>query len=191
MGRVERVGLSGDRNQRASQLVAGMWAVAEEAQDSEPLLRLAAVLGAVPAQGDKVGQLRAVWSWIKRTIRFKRDPWPGREMIRDPETLLGDIERSATGRTSCDCDEVAALGAALVAALGAEPVIITSRRGPGAPWHHVFFGAMLIGPGAVWKLFPMDPQERTPFGTFAPIRRQVAVWRMGATAPESVKTVGA
>jgi hypothetical protein len=177
-------GLADDFDMRAAQLVAAMWGMVDAAAGSERVQALAAAVASLAPQRDFEGQLRYLDAWIRRAVRFKRDTWrrQSSETIRDPETLIREAETNPSGATAADCDDVAALGASVVQAMGHEPVIITVRAAAGRPWHHVYFGA-LVRSGGVRVLVPMDPQQRTPVGKWAPGTRDVAVWRMGGGAP--------
>lgn len=108
-----------------------------------------------------------VYNFLAARFEFKRDPFKT-DQVTAPDTLLTRI--AATGRTSGDCDDVATLGAALVCALGYEPVFIVVGK-PGnldratgkVKLTHVFYGARVRG-----QVIPFDPQERIPPGQWHP-----------------------
>lgn len=111
-------------------------------------------------------QLVGVYDFLRRHIVFKTDPW-GTDQVTAPDTMLTRI--AAAGRTSGDCDDVATLGAALVRALGHQPVFLVMGRpelrdaAGRVKLVHVFYGARVNG-----AIIPFDPQERIPPGQYPP-----------------------
>lgn len=169
---------AGDRG--TMQTLAVMWATIDDARLSPLVSKLAASLRADGARG--------VYDWIVRRVAFKRDPW-NIELVRHPEQLIDALaEQDAGGATvAVDCDDVAVLGASLLAVMGYQPVLIVAGRRPDGPFEHVFFGFLEARPepytgprpdrpAAPFYVVPMDPQERVPIGKFPPGVGRLAVF---------------
>jgi predicted transglutaminase-like cysteine proteinase len=94
---------------------------------------------------DTDGEIVAVHRWVKRTLRYVRDP-VGYELLTYPETLAFDVHDG-------DCDDHAVLEAALLGALGIASRFVTvgmSRQG----MSHVYLEAYRHRVG---KWLPLDP----------------------------------
>lgn len=124
---------------------------------------------------ERFGQ--SLWAFLRRFVRFKRDP-RGVEFVRHPGNMLDAIE--SDGIAKGDCDDLATLGAAIVAAAGLRPVLVTvGRRNPGR-WEHIFFGIRIAEDEALTRdnVYPLDPQERNPAGTWPSITPRVQLWSL-------------
>jgi len=102
---------------------------------------------------DELHEVRAVFEWVRDSIRYVRDPH-GLESLAAPHVTL----RRMTG----DCDDQVALLGALLESVG-YPVrlIIAAYQEPGS-WEHVYAQAYANG---AW--IDLDPTERQPMG-YAP-----------------------
>lgn len=126
----------------------------------------------------------SVWAWLRDHVRFERDP-KGIEYIRSPRDLLDAID--TTGTAVGDCDDLATLGASIIAAAGLLPVLITVGRRASGRFEHVFFGLRHVQPDArldVTDIIPLDPQEGTPPGEWPKIARRVRLWSLNPTPPQ-------
>lgn len=162
-----RFPLDPDPDRAVAQTIGAMWALVDASDETQRVHRVATIIAASCPQKDFAAQLRAVFWWLKERVRFKRDTF-GLEHVRDPDQLLFEIERH--GITAADCDDMSTLGAAIVRALGFQPLLITTARRPG-PFEHVFFGAVLNG----WDI-PLDPQERPLPGIWPNPVDRLTVW---------------
>jgi hypothetical protein len=82
---------------------------------------------------DYEGEARAIHDWVKKHIRFTRDPL-GVELVKTPRRLLMDYaaERKAgrPGLILCDCDESSLLLAALLRSIGHNAMIVLVDASP-------------------------------------------------------------
>lgn len=160
----------GANDEGTADTIGAMSALALEAAQHDPVT-IEVAAGILEDTGaDPIGLARAVYDFLRESVRFRPDP-PGRELLRTPEQLLLEIARA--GRTRADCDENATLGAALLLALGIPAALITTGRSASGPFSHVFFGAQLGG--REW--FPIDPQERR-YGVWNPRALRRMVWEV-------------
>lgn len=140
-----------------AQTVAALWAVVKESAHTPAVRTLAREIGS-PTQ---------LYHWIKAHSVFAPDP-RGREVIRVPEMLIRQVRRGGiTGKYRGDCDDTAALGCAILAAMGKTPVLSTvgaTPREAGGRFQHIFFG--YAAPEIVSGVVLMDPQEGFPPNTF-------------------------
>jgi hypothetical protein len=133
-----------------------------------------------------------LYHYLRAHVSFVPDP-VGVELIRTPQAMLRTIQQR--GFVAGDCDDLATFGAALLRAMGREPVlVVTGRPRTGLPraFRHILFGyiATMGEEGAAARgrtLYPvqrelpargpfaflMDPQENRPIGHSVPepIRR--------------------
>jgi len=77
----------------------------------------------------------ALRSWLDNAFRFKPDP-PGVELVRHPREMLQELARR--GYAEGDCDDAAALAAAVALACGLRVrwKVLAFQRG--APYAHVY-----------------------------------------------------
>lgn len=135
---------------------------------------------------------RALDEWCREHVVFQRDP-ERVELIRHPLELLDAIEQ--TGSAHVDCDDLAVLGCAIIAAGGHAPVLVTVGRKKPGRFEHVFFGLRRGGvrnpypfsPANVYALvpaniYPLDPQEGTAPGQWPDVQR-VRLWGLRVTDP--------
>lgn len=139
---------------------------AREGAAHASVIQLAAALRADAALHGRVGPrvLETVYDWLRRVVAFAEDP-AGVELIRAPWILVREI--AAAGRTWCDCDENATLGAALTLALGLPAAFVLVGPAADGPFRHVFWAAQ-TGGGAGGEIVYIDAQEGRPPSRFAP-----------------------
>ena len=102
-----------------------------------------------------------VYRYLQRNFKFRRDP-KGIEQLGFPDEMLRLIETA--GPIERDCDNVAVLGASLLAAMDLVPAFVVAATTDAGPWEHVFYGWWIGGD----QLIPFDPQEGTPPGEWPP-----------------------
>lgn len=82
---------------------------------------------------DTLGQYHALRDWLEGHVSFMPDPLVNGDVLRAPDYVLGQIER--TGAARIDCDDCAMLSAALGKAIG----LPARFRVLGFPrWAHVY-----------------------------------------------------
>jgi hypothetical protein len=113
---------------------------------------------------DEAHEVRAIFEWVRDSIRYVRDP-AGLESLSAPHMTL----RRMVG----DCDDQVALLGALLESIG-YPVrlIIAAYQAPHA-WEHVYAQAFVNG-----EWIDLDPTERQPMGWAPP--DPLSVWIEGA-----------
>lgn len=101
---------------------------------------------------DKVCEARAVYGFIKNSVRYTGDIGP----IKHPDGSVEGIDLYQSARRTLemgggDCDDQAILGATLLALNGHQPVlrVVKTRRAP--DWEHIFVGSLIDG-----KFVPID-----------------------------------
>jgi hypothetical protein len=84
-------------------------------------------------------------------------------------------EIDLAGVTSCDCDDITCLGAALHRAMGFRTCLIAvSDRTKGPELRHILWGVKKRGGGqGLAGILPFDPQERLPTGNWRAMRGRV------------------
>lgn len=92
-------------------------ALVEEAKRDPWFREQAAAIVRHVAERDQVGEVEAVWSFVRDRVRYLRDPWSpdGLEVFTTPHRLLQDIER---GTAAEDCDGHVILASALIETIG-------------------------------------------------------------------------
>ena len=163
--------------------VAAIWGIVKDAA-TDPGIKLVA---------RRLGHPEELYHYLRAHVRFVPDP-PAVELTRTPQAMLRTIQKR--GFVAGDCDDLATFGAALLRAMGREPVlVVTGRPRAGSPraFRHILFGFVAMpgeqgasargrtlypintGPRGVAGLVAllMDPQERRPIGHNVPepIRR--------------------
>jgi len=134
---------------------ATLWAmkafVDDAVERSPALAKLAGMIG--QHCKSKMGRAHAVYEFMKRNVKFVRDP-AGLEHVRHPDQLLEEISRR--GQTTGDCDDVATLGAALLKKLGLQACFIVAGRRRGGRFEHVLYGVR----DRSGRFYPIDSQHR-------------------------------
>lgn len=86
---------------------------------------------------DPAAQIAALRHWLDGRVRFLADPLIDGDVIRSPELLLAQLER--TGEIRGDCDDLATFVATLGHAIGIPARFVTlGFEGPTGPFAHVF-----------------------------------------------------
>lgn len=170
-GRVLRIPI-GVGDESVARTIAAMKAIIDDAAWKPPVQQVAATLVANATNRAPLAQLAGLDAWIRDVVNFKRDTL-GEEVLRHPTQLIHEI--TVNGRTACDCDDVAMLGASVIRAMGYRPFLRVVGRDAAGPFTHVHFGALVPLNGSP-RLVPMDPQERIPMGTATPGARERAWW---------------
>lgn len=113
-------------------------------------------------------------------VKYRADP-KGRELLRHPDQLIDELQR--TGRTAGDCDELAALIAAALSRASLDAAIVTVARSTTGPFAHVlagYFPARRQADDATrrsWReVIPIDPQEARAAGEWPAGIARVKVW---------------
>lgn len=106
------------------------------------------IIASVPPR-DTLAQVRAIYDFTNRYFRYVNDP-VGVELLRDPDTQIGEIQRN--GFIQGDCDEAATLTAALGEANGIPARFrALAFYAKNAPYTHVVTDLLV---GRTW--YPMD-----------------------------------
>jgi Transglutaminase-like superfamily len=138
-----------------------MAALAREAQQTYEIRNLATrIVHDVPSH-QRVGELRAIYQWVRDTIRYRFDPL-GLEWVQAPS-------RTVTERAG-DCDDLATLIAALVGALGHRWRFRTVGDSPTAQRHvqvQAWTGKQWLDLDPVLEPTQPTTAPRTDPGTFA------------------------
>ena len=126
------------------------------------IIRDASRSSAVRAMWAALRTPAAVFDWLRRSQEFVSDPLEV-ELLQHPDRLL--LEARRRGKFSGDCDDVAMLGSAMLAAGGYSPVIVTVgrvRSRAGGRFEHVFYGHKIdpLKIAAASNVVPFDPQEQ-------------------------------
>lgn len=118
------------------------------------IIQAATALIYTTPERDEAHEVRAVFEWVRDSIRYVRDPH-GLESLSAAHVTLR--------RMSGDCDDQVALLGALLESIG-YPVrlVIAAYQAPNA-WEHVYAQAFVNG---AW--IDLDPTERQPMGWAPP-----------------------
>lgn len=84
---------------------------------------------------DYLSEIRALRDFVARNVRYVNDPLTT-EWVKDPQRLAEEI--LATGKAHADCDEIAALLAAMARQVGREAEFVTVGFGRPGRFTHVF-----------------------------------------------------
>lgn len=165
--------------------VAAMQAVVDHAV-SVSALSLRSIVdtlrGDVGAEAMKFGD--RLFDWMRQHVQFQRDP-SGIELLRHPADLLAAIE--ASGSVSCDCDDLACLGCAILHVAGLRPVLVTVGRVDGGRFEHVFCAVRLGSRLSRDACYALDPQESDAPGRW-PMHRRAKLWGLRVTEVVDVST---
>lgn len=121
---------------------------------------------------------RELYRWLQAAIEFERDP-ADTELVRHPADMLAAWKRE--GVAYGDCDDMATLAAAIIAAAGFRPVVVTVGRNKPGRFEHIFAGVRI---GALTRdgIFPIDAQENTGAGKWPAVPR-VKLWSLNPSFP--------
>jgi transglutaminase-like putative cysteine protease len=84
---------------------------------------------------DKLSQIAAIYDWFDRRYTFLPDP-DDVELVRDPEAVLDDLER--TGRFVGDCDDATVFLTAALRTIGVPVRIVRVAFKENGSYTHVF-----------------------------------------------------
>lgn len=126
---------------------------------------------------DHRGEIKAVWSWMRKNFRYVRDPLGQEVIIPAPK----QVEHYREGKLRGDCDEFTVFAGAILQAIG-HPVRIVLWRKPSGSWQHIFIIAYA---GNKKKWFAVDATEKTkPFGWISPTGVFKVIKLPGDSAPD-------
>jgi len=110
-------------------------------------------------EGDVAGELGAISRWVRRMVRYRRDP-VGVELYTSPD-LLGRLAQN--GEAAGDCDDHVAIGSALAEVLGHPSRFVVGgfRDGPDATWAHVWRQTWDARAGR-WRTFDDTAKGKPP-----------------------------
>jgi len=172
--------LAGDDG--TAQTIARIRGLVEQGKKDPRVNRTAGTIlrGARVAPYDDAGEVRAVYSWVLRNIRFTKDP-EGKECLRPAATTL----EWGFG----DCDDInAILLPSLLGSIGYHTRIVTIASHPGAPeqFSHVYAEVLL---GDCW--IPIDAARKgTRFGSAPQRRFRKRVWSLVADEYQDLRGLG-
>jgi hypothetical protein len=156
--------LSGDAG--VEQTIALMRQLVDEALRDPSIIRLAAdIVRSVPAFDD-FAEANALYEWVRRNIRFTKDP-VNKEKLYPPAELL----KIRAG----DCDDISMLLATLLMAVG-YPARLMTIAAPGSPdqFSHVYVEAEIAG-----RWIPVDPARAdSEFGVAPPMFTRARWWSL-------------
>jgi hypothetical protein len=117
----------------------------------------------ITPERDELHEVRAVFEWVRDSVRYVRDPH-GIESLAAPRITLR--------RLSGDCDDQVALLGALLESVGYPTrLVIAAYRAP-QQWEHVYLQAYAAG-----QWIDLDPTEREALGYAPP--DPVTLWIEG------------
>lgn len=129
---------------------------------------------------DDAGEVRAIFSWVLKNIRFTKDP-EGKECLRPAATTL----QWGFG----DCDDInAILLPSMLGSVGYRARIVTIASHPGAPdqFSHVYAEVHLGG-----RWIPLDAARKgTRFGSAPERRFRKRVWSLVADEYQDLRGLG-
>lgn len=160
--------LSGDAG--VAQTIAQMRQLVDEALRDPSIIRLATdIVRSVPAFDD-YAETNALYEWVRRNIRFTKDP-VNKEKLYPPAELL----KIRAG----DCDDISMLLATLVMAVGYPARLMTVAASPSSPeqFSHVYMEAEIPAGSGQW--IPMDPARAdSQFGVAPPMTYRSRWWSL-------------
>ena len=107
---------------------------------------------------DTTGEIKSIYNWLKRKIRYKKDPVGQERFAHAYRYFVKDPKRRVK---SGDCDDFVILGGAMLQAAG-HPVRLVLWRKPHGDWQHIFLVAW-SSKDKRWLV--VDPSEKNkPFG---------------------------
>ncbi len=129
---------------------------------------------------DEAGEVRAIFAWVLKNIRFTKDP-EGKECLRPAATTL----QWGFG----DCDDInAILLPSMLGSVGYRSRIVTIASHPGAPdqFSHVYAEVHLGG-----RWIPLDAARKgTRFGSAPERRFRKRVWSLVADEYQDLRGLG-
>lgn len=133
-----------------------MSALVKGGKKSPPIRQKALELTQGLRQKDRLGEIKALWAFVKNNIRYVRDI-RGVETVHTPEQIL----RQESG----DCDDKSLLLAALLESIGHPTAFWAIGTTPGK-FSHVM-AATRVGAGN--KMLPLETTQDVAFGWVPPV----------------------
>lgn len=171
----------GDGDSGVEQTVAAMRGLIDQGKKDPTVHERAAwIMQAyhVPAF-DWRGEFRAIFHWVRRNIRFTRDP-TGKECLHSADEILR-LQRG-------DCDDFSILMCSILGNIGARTRLVTVSNHPDDPtqFSHIYPEVQLDG-----QWVPMDAGRRTPaFGKGPSSYFRKRVWDNDTGEFEDVQGLG-
>lgn len=160
--------LAGD--QGTQQTVELMRRLVDEAQADQSFVNLAVRIVKTAPAYDDIGELEALYKWVKQNFRFTKDP-VAKEKLYPPQQLL----KLKAG----DCDDLSMLLGALLLAVGYPARLITISANPAQPteFSHVYVEAEAPPGSGQW--IPMDvARADAQFGVAPPNYFRKRAWSL-------------
>jgi len=161
--------LGGDSG--VEQTINQMRALVDEALRDSSVNRLARdIVRSAPAFDD-VAEANAIYEWVRRNIRFTKDP-VNKETLYPPAELL----KIRSG----DCDDISMLTGTLLMAVGYPARLVTVAASPSAPdqFSHVYVEGEVPAGSGQW--IPMDAaRSDSQFGVAPPMVYRSKWWALG------------
>jgi len=120
---------------------------------SGEVIQAATALIYTTPERDELHEVRAVFEWVRDSVRYVRDPH-GLESLAAPHVTLR--------RMSGDCDDQVTLLGALLESVGYPTRLVIAAYSTPGVWEHVYLQTYAAGD---WV--DLDPTEREPMG-YAP-----------------------
>jgi Transglutaminase-like superfamily len=159
--------LNGDPG--VAQTIAVMRQLVDEALRDPSIIRLATDIVRHVAAFDDLAEANALYEWVRRNIRFTKDP-VNKEKLYPPAELL----KIRAG----DCDDISMLLATLLMAVG-YPARLMTIAAPNSPdsFSHVYVEAEIPAGSNQW--IPLDPARAdSQFGVAPPAFTRARWWSL-------------
>ena len=172
--------LGGDAG--TGQTIDIMRKLAEEASGDAQFLRFVIdTVRAVPAYDD-MGEVRAIFDWVRRNIRFTKDPLT-KEKLTPPMDLL-DLRAG-------DCDDISTLMAAMLLAIGYPAKFVTAAADDAAPndFSHVYVKAEVPPGSGNWVALDAARPDAT-LGLEPQVRYRTREWDVADSGYQDVGRLG-
>ena len=172
--------LSGEAGTK--QTVALMRKLVDQAVSDQSFVRFAKeiVRGVMPY--NDVGEASAVYEWVKRNIRYTKDPVT-KETLYPPVELLK--------LRSGDCDDIAMLMGAIMIALGYPARLVTIAASPDAPddFSHVYLESE-VPPGSGQWIAMDAARPGAQFGLEPPVYYRKRAWSLTDSSYQDLNGCG-
>jgi hypothetical protein len=155
--------------------------VDQAAADPGFVRRAVDILRSVPAF-DELGETEALFEWVRRNIRFTKDPLT-KEKLYPPQELL----KIRAG----DCDDISMLLGALLIAVGypARLVTVSANRNHPQEFSHVYVEAEVPAGSGRW--IAMDPaRPGSAFGDEPPVYFRKRAWSLTEDSAHDLRGLG-
>jgi hypothetical protein len=165
-----------------AQTIQLMRQLVDDAQADANFVRTAIdIVRNVPAF-DEMGEMRALFSWVKRNIRFTKDP-VAKEKLYPPQELL-NIQAG-------DCDDIAMLLGAFGLALGYPMRLVTVAANPDAPneFSHVYVEGE-VPPGSGQWVAMDAARAGASFGEEPPVYFRKRAWSLIDSGYQDLRGLG-